>query len=103
MNQFDVCENLEAEEKERAPYWVILQSKQVNVTNVCVVAPLVRLRFIEPMRRLNPTFEIDREVLALSMLEITSTHRRWIGRRVGSLDQDRDKIIAAVDMLFTGF
>jgi toxin CcdB len=103
MNQFDVCENLVREERWRAPYFVLLQSNYLHSTDLRVVAPLVKLELIIPVGRLNPIFAIEGRKLALSMLEILSTHRRWIGRKVADLNSERDQIIAAIDLLFTGF
>jgi toxin CcdB len=103
MNQLDVCENLIAEDSQRAPYLLVLQSDYLSGADARVVTPLVRLNLMNPVRRLNPVFVIAGQSLALSTIELTSTHRRWIGKKVADLQSEREKIIAAIDMLFTGF
>jgi toxin CcdB len=103
MNQFDVCENLLAATARRAPFLVVLQSDQLSGAPVRLVAPLVKAAEISAIKRLNPEFLIAGRRFALSMLELMSLRRNYIGKPIANLESERERIIAAIDMLFTGF
>ncbi len=102
MFQFDVCRNPNPASRERAPYVLILQSDLLDPLPTAVVAPLVRLGEFEPIRRLNPAFDIDGESFVLSTAELAGIPRTAIGPALSSLAGERDAVIAALDLLFTG-
>lgn len=101
--QFDVCENRLARSRARVPYLLILQNDFLGNSANCVVAPLVKASEIDAVARLNPSFVVARQQVFLSILEIASVRRSGLGKTVANLDSKRDKIIAAIDLLFTGF
>jgi toxin CcdB len=103
MKQFDVCENLLAPTSQRAPFLLILQSDFLSEVPVRLVAPLVRTAEISAIKKLNPEFLITGKRFVLSTLELMSVRRSLIGRKVADLQSERDKIVVAIDMLFTGF
>ncbi len=51
--------------------------------------------------RLNPTFRIKGQSVVLHPLEIVSVAQENLGERVDSLEDEGDKIIAALDELLT--
>src|SRR4051812_1749201 len=53
-------------------------------------------------RRLNPSFRILGRMLLLSPTEPAAMPVRRLRDAVANLDADRDRIIAALDMVFTG-
>lgn len=56
-----------------------------------------------PLPRLTPVFVVNGEEHVLTTLAAASIPRTEIGPTVGSLADQRDQIIAAIDMLVTGF
>jgi toxin CcdB len=54
-----------------------------------------------PNPRLNPTFNVKGVAIVLHPMEIVSAANEHLGERVGSLAEDGDAIIAALDELFT--
>ncbi|WP_303908888.1 CcdB family protein [Thiohalomonas denitrificans] len=69
-----------------------------------VVAPLVRLgAFGRPISVLNPVFTIESNEVVLSTAELAGVSTAVLGPYVTSLSEKRDEVIAALDLLFTGF
>ena len=67
-----------------------------------VVAPLVRPEFLGALGRLHPRFQLLGEPYTLSVSELFAIEQQRLGPAVGNLGRYRDRIIAAIDMLFTG-
>jgi toxin CcdB len=102
MAQFDVHRNV-GRHKDAIPFVVVAQSRLFDDYRRRVVIPLVRkteLRQI-PNPRLNPSFRIKGVTVVLHPLEIVSVANEQLGERVGSLAEEGDAIVAALDELFT--
>lgn len=103
MKQFDVCENRFARARARAPFLLILQNDALSDVPTRLVAPLIVASQIQPVERLNPEFAVRGQRYCLAILEMASFRRGLLGNTVANLDSERDKIIAALDLVFTGF
>jgi toxin CcdB len=68
-----------------------------------VVVPLVNKSSLGKVTnlRFNPTFRINGQAVVLHPLEIVSVARENLGEQVGSLEEEGDQIIAALDELLT--
>jgi toxin CcdB len=68
-----------------------------------VVVPLVNKSALSKIAnpRFNPIFRIKGQSVVLHPLEIVSVAKENLGERVGSLEEEGDKIIAALDELLT--
>ncbi|HEV2444234.1 MAG TPA: CcdB family protein [Steroidobacteraceae bacterium] len=102
MAQFDVLRNV-GRQRNSIPFVVIAQSRLFDNYRRRVVIPLVRKAELGeiPNPRLNPTFKIKGVAVVLHPMEIVSVAKEHLGERVGSLAEDGDAIIAALDELFT--
>ena len=104
MHQFDVLANPFPASRERQPFLVALQSDLLARTlDTVVVAPLERAESGSFADKLNPRVVVDGAAFALIAQEIVTVRKSRLGASVGSLAAERDKIIAALDLLFTGF
>ena len=104
MNQFDVLPNPFPRSRERQPYLVALQSDLLTRNlDTMVVAPLELAASSTFVDRLNPGVEIGGVAYVVIAQEIVTVRKSVLGQPRGSLASDRDKIIDALDMLFTGF
>jgi toxin CcdB len=101
--QFDIVANPDAEDAALRPYLVLLQSDLVSNLRSVVVAPLVAREAFTGAKRLNPLVRVEGREFWLATHELFAIDRRLIGRTVGNLDSERDAVIAALDLLFTGF
>lgn len=104
MLQFDIIANPFPASRGRHPFLVALQSDLLARTlETVVVAPLARAGSRTFADRLNPEVVVDGERFALIAQEIATVRKSALRSPVGSLAAERDKIIAALDLLFTGF
>jgi toxin CcdB len=104
MNQFDIVDNPFPRRRERQPFLVALQSDLLTRNlDTLVVAPLEPAASDTFADRLNPQVEIEGSAFVLITQEIVTVRKSVLGRAHASIASDRDKIMAALDMLFTGF
>jgi len=102
--QFDVFRNPNPDSNRYAPYLLDLQSDLLDPLNTRVVAPLLAATTAgSPAAILNPVFEIEGQRCFLSIAELAGVPRQAIGEKVTSLAGEREAILAALDLLFTGF
>ena len=102
MSQFDVHRN-PGRHRDRIPFVVLVQSSLYDDYRRRVVVPLVGKSSLGPVpsSRFNPTFRIKGMSVVLHPLEIVSVAKESLGDKVGSLADEGDQIIAALDELLT--
>ncbi|HEY4339848.1 MAG TPA: CcdB family protein [Steroidobacteraceae bacterium] len=102
MGQFDVHRNV-GKQKESIPFVVIVQSRLYDDYRRRVVIPLVRKAQLSQISnsRLNPTFKVKSVAVVLHPLEMVSIANENLGEHVGSLAEEGDLIVAALDELVT--
>lgn len=102
MAQFDVHRN-SGKHKDTIPFVVIVQSAQFDTYGRRVVVPLVRASAIGKISYagFNPTFKIRGIAVVLHPLEMVSVPVDQLGDVVGSLGDEGQSIIAALDELFS--
>ncbi len=102
MPQFDVHRNL-GKHKDTIPFVVVVQSSQFDGYRRRLVVPLVRAKAIGKIAyaAFNPTFKIRGTTVVLHPLEIVSVPLDQLGGKVGSLHDENQLIVAALDELLT--
>jgi toxin CcdB len=103
IQQFDVFANPDANEAVYRPFLIVLQSDLVSNLRAAIVAPLVRRQDMVGAQRLNPLVTVGGEEFWLATHELFALDRRILRKKIVSLAEHRDHVIAALDMLFTGF
>jgi toxin CcdB len=103
IQQFDVFANPDADDAAYRPFLVILQSDLVSELRATIVAPLVKREDIAGAQRLNPVVAVAGQEYWFATHELFALDRRTLRNKIASLADRRDHIIAALDMLFTGF
>jgi toxin CcdB len=104
MKQFDIHANPFPRSRERQPFLVILQSDLLSRSlDTVAVAPLEAASGGKFADHLNPVVTVDDRSFVLVAQELVSIRKSALGTPRGSLDHERDHIIAALDLLFTGF
>jgi toxin CcdB len=105
MPQFDVHRNT-GKQREVIPYVVVVQSSLFDSYRRRVVVPLVRRSHLDNASSLvgapmNPVFMIEGIEVVLHPLEIVSIATDQLGEKVASLEQEGDRIAAALDEMLT--
>jgi toxin CcdB len=103
MAQFDVYLNPNSSTRQAIPYLLDIQADLLDMLATRVVVPLVRAEIMGlSASTLNPKFTIADTVVVMSSAELAGVAHRSFGEKVVSLKAQRDEIIAALDLLFTG-
>lgn len=102
MGQFDVYANPNPATHPDVPYLLDVQSDLLEPLATRVVIPLFREGTLKPATYLNPTFEVEGHRVVASTAEIAGIPRSAIGPRVASLEDQRTRIVRAIDFLLAG-
>lgn len=104
MQHLDVCRNGDANSAARVPYLLVVQADLLASLATRVVVPLIDRATLPgtPIRGLMPTFTIEGRVVVASFPELAGVAVAALGPKVTSLRDQRDGIVAALDLLFTG-
>lgn len=102
MPQFDVHRNI-GQHRDAIPFVVVVQSAQFDSYRRRVVVPLVRASEIGKISyaAFNPTFKVRGVSVVLHPLEIVSVPLEALGDVVGSLSDESQLIVGALDELLT--
>jgi toxin CcdB len=104
MKQFDIVANPFPRSRERQPFLVTLQSEVLmRSLDTVVVAPLEPAASGTFADRLNPRVDVDGRPFVLLAQELVTVRKSLLGTPRGSIAGARDAVIAALDLLFTGF
>ncbi|GAB6904511.1 conserved hypothetical protein [Desulfosarcina cetonica] len=104
MAQFDVYENPNAQTNQEVPYLLDVQSALLDNLATRVVVPLVDAKIVgKPILHLNPRFHVGNTRVVMSTAEIAGIPLGALGKKIGSLKDQRDEVVAALDFLITGF
>lgn len=104
MAQFDIYENANANTSEHYPYLLEVQSDVFEDSSRAVYVPLViAVSLKKPDNTLNPKFVVAGNDVRLFPLDIASAPRTQVGKIVMSLRSERDKVVAALDLLFARY
>ena len=102
IRQFDVFPNPSRRGRKERPFVVVLQSNRIAEVISQLCAPLVAEGELHPERRLNPSFVVGKQTLHFHPIEIAPIPNRLLREPVANLEGFRDRIIAALDLVFTG-
>src|SRR3954454_17120708 len=99
MRQFDICPL----RKGRDDLVVVLQHELSVDLDTCVVAPLVPVSRLPCIKGLRPVVSYQERDYVIAIGRLAAVKRRNLASSVESAVTQRDEIIAAIDLLFTGF
>jgi toxin CcdB len=103
MAQFDVYENPNPASRKNIPFLLDVQTDLLDNLATRVVVPLVTSAAMPiPGRHLNPAFSVGKTGVIMSTAEIAGVSVKSLGKKVCSIKQYRNEIVAALDFLITG-
>ena len=101
-SQFDVFLNPSPASRRVRPYVVCLESPLFGGSAQRIVAPLVSRREFTRPSRITPAVRLDDEEYVVMIPSLASLPARGLAQRVANLQNHRDQLLAAVDLLFYG-
>ena len=105
MARFDVYANADAHSRRLYPFLLEVQADLLRNLPTTVVIPLALPSAVEnlPTSDLNPDFTISgKRVLAMTQ-ELSAIQRRALGKKAASLADEQTRILAALDLLLSGY
>lgn len=104
MAQFDVYENTNPETSLLFPYLLDVQADMLDSLPTRVVVPLMNRTAIRtPIPVLNPVLDIQHVEVIMLTPQLVGIQAGLLGTKVCSIKDKRDVIIAALDLMFTGY
>jgi toxin CcdB len=103
--QFTVYRNKSQRTKSTFPFLVDVQSDLLEQLQTRVVIPLTKTSAIakKPMSNLMPILKFDGETYVLMTPQLAGVAQTDLGAPTGSLAEQRQVIVAAIDFLLMGF
>jgi len=103
--QFSVYRNKNPRTKATFPLLVDIQSDLLEPLGTRVVIPLTKSPVLakKPVSHLTSEITFDGDKYVLVTPQLAGISRTELGALAGSLAEERQKILAAVDFLLTGF
>jgi toxin CcdB len=103
--QFAVYKNKSPRTKSTFPFLVDVQSDLLEPLHTRVVVPLTKVAGLarKPVSHLTPTLTFDGSAYVLMTPQLAGIARTDLGTPSGSLAEERQTILAAIDFLLTGF
>ena len=99
MARFDVY----AMKRDSKTLVVDCQADLLDELKTRVVLPLIaESEAPKPARHLNPVFDVGGERYVLMTQFLSAVEVRELGRKVGSLAEDGERVLGALDFLLTG-
>ncbi len=101
-SQFDVYHHPD-EGRGGYPWLVCLQSDIAGVANTVVIAPLAPSGVVEGLKpRAFPEVLFEGRAYRVMIPQLAAVPRKLLKAPAGNLRCERDKLLAAIDLLFTG-
>jgi len=103
LKQFDVFPNPKLERRATHPFIIVLQSDLMPNLRTRVVAPLIPVTKIAGWERLMPEVTVQHHRCVISMPDLGAMPVSAMLAPIANLENYRDKISAAIDIVFSGF
>ena len=105
MAQFAVYRNKSPRTKAVFPFLVDVQSDLLEPLNTRVVVPLTKAPALtkKPVSHLTPEISFSGDRYVLMTPQLAGINRSELGPIAGTLAEERQAILAALDFLLTGF
>ncbi len=104
MPQFAVHRNPNPATKTIAPYLLDIQSDLIADLNTRVVVPFYAAAAMKgkTLKTLTPVFTIEGKQYVMMTPQLAGIAKKQLGAKISDLSSQRDKVIAALDLLITG-
>lgn len=101
IKQFDVFANPARSARSIKPFLLCLQHGSLDQLTTRIVAPLL-VEIRGDLTRLNPVFTVNKQRVFLDPANLATLRTEHLRDPVLNLESERHRIIAALDLVFTG-
>jgi len=102
IRQFDAVKNPLRAARADKPYLVCVQHPLLDHLNSRVMVPLATTRVVPVASRMQPAIRLGQDILFFDPTEILTLPIQLLRPAIANLAAERDKIVAALDLVFTG-
>lgn len=102
IRQFDVFDNPIKGARAERPYLIVLQHDLLGDLATRILAPLARQTSNHLVARLNPSLMIGAQKLHLLPADLVTLPVNYLRDPIANLEFERARIVAALDLVFTG-
>lgn len=102
IRQFDVVRNPISAWRTVRPFLISVQHDWLRDSKRRLLAPLVVPSAIKPTPRLNPLLQILDQQFFLMPDDLVTLGVRRLSEAIANMESDRHRILAALDLVFTG-
>ncbi|OGT83233.1 MAG: plasmid maintenance protein CcdB [Gammaproteobacteria bacterium RIFCSPLOWO2_02_FULL_61_13] len=104
MPQFAIHRNPNPATKTTAPYLLDIQSDLISDLNTRVVVPFHAAAAMKgkTLTTLTPVFTVEGKQFVMMTPQLAGIAKKKLGAKISDLSSQRDKVIAALDLLITG-
>ncbi len=105
MASFTVYANPDSKTQKAIPFLLDVQSELLSPLDTRVVVPLYLKSTgqTHPISRLTPVISFQSKPLVAMVPELAGVSKRHLGPVVGQIPEVRSELLAAIDLLITGF
>lgn len=105
MASFTIYANPDPGSQKAIPFLLDIQSEILSSLDTRVVVPLYlkSAAKVHPISRLTPVITFQNTSLVAMIPELAGVSRQHLGAAAGSLPESRPEMLAALDLLITGF
>lgn len=105
MAAFTVYTNPDPKSQKAIPFLLDIQSELLSLLDTRVVVPLYlkSAAKVHPISQLTPVISFQNKILVAMVPELAGVSKRHLGKAVGQLADVRPEMLAALDLLVTGF
>ena len=102
IRQFDIVPNPFPAGRGERPFLVAVQHNRLSELSTRVLVPLVATGKLGLKSRLNPEIVLEGRTYFIDPTNMVTLPLRLLGKPVANIESSRDRIIAALDLVFTG-
>ena len=102
IRQFDVFPNPLRDDRKEKPFVLNVQHYLLDHLGTRITGPLLTKRSVKETSRLHPQVTVAGDVLYFDPTDLVPMPLRFLKKPIASLESESFRIIAALDLVFTG-
>lgn len=102
VSYFDVVPNPMQQARKARPFYVCVQHRLLDHLRTRIMAPLLNANGDQQQSRLYPLLNVGDRMVILDPTDLVTMEVRHLGQPIANLASESFRIVAALDLVFTG-